>query len=656
MTVTDRPTRTLAPWTADALVYDLAPATDPQISPDGSRIVYTQPRVTAGEVATTESDLFLIDRDGDNGRRLTYGGKRNSLARWSPDGQMLAFVSDRDGDDAIKSRLLLLPVSGGGDARPLTGHMSGITSIAWSPDGRTIAYTTTVDPENPDETPRPKDAPAQVRVTSRLDYKLDGKGYLGDKRTQIFLIDTESGTRRQLTTEASDHTEPRWSPDGRTIAVRVSGAEVFDAVLGLIDVVSGDIRTITADRGSLSLYSWSPDGSRILVVGDTHRTWQSDLFLYTVATNETRRLTDDLPFEPDSAPTPCHPVWLDASTALISATRAGGSGLYTVNVETDDIATVETWQATHGGFSLDAGNRYVVQTRSDLQRTGDIVVFDRTSGDATTVARTADAVLSDRPAPNFERFTVERARLEIEAWILFPPEFDANKTYPVILDIHGGPNGHYGWTFNNTQQQLASNGYLVVFSNPRGSSSYGRNFTQRVIQDWGGEDYQDLMLVIDTVLERPYADASNTGVYGYSYGGYMTSWIIGQTNRFQACVCGAPCFDLESMYGTSDIGFTFGKLQWGGKPHDAVDWLRDHSPSTYAHRATTPTLIVHGEADDRCPIGQGEQMFVALKEAGCEVEFARYPGASHGLMRLGPPEHRVDYLSRVLGWFDGHLK
>ncbi len=656
MTTADIARSTLSPWTADALVYDLAPATDPQISPDGNRIVYTQPKITRDEVAKTESDLYLIDRDGGHGRRLTYGGKRNSLARWSPDGQTIAFVSDRDGDDTVKSRLLLLPISGGGDARPLTGHMAGITSIAWSPDGRTIAYTTTVDPENPDETPRPKDAPAPVRVTSRLDYKLDGKGYLGDKRTQIFLIDIESGTRRQLTSDPFDHTEPRWSPDGRTIAVRVSGEEVFDAVLGLVDVASGGIRKITGERGSLSLYSWSPDGGRILVVGDTDRTWQSDLFLYTVATNETRRLTDDLPFEPDSAPTPSHPVWLDASTALLAATRAGGSGLYTVNVETADIATVETWPATHGGFSLDTGNRYVVQTRSDLQRTGDIVVFDRASGNVTTVAQTAEAALSDRPTPDFERITVERAGLEIEAWILFPPEFDASRTYPVILDIHGGPNGHYGWNFNTTQQQLAGNGYLVVFSNPRGSSSYGRDFTQRVIQDWGGEDYLDLMLVIDTVLERPYADATRTGVYGYSYGGYMTSCIIGQTDRFQACVCGAPCFDLESMYGTSDIGFTFGKLQWGGKPHDSADWLRDHSPSTYAHRATTPTLIVHGEADDRCPIGQGEQMFVALKEAGCEVEFARYPGASHGLMRLGPPEHRVDYLTRVLGWFDGHLK
>ena len=174
--------------------------------------------------------------------------------------------------------------------------------------------------------------------------------------------------------------------------------------------------------------------------------------------------------------------------------------------------------------------------------------------------------------------------------------------------------------------------------------------------DWGGEDYLDLMAVVDEVLERPYADAERTGIYGYSYGGYMTSWTIGQTDRFKAAVCGAPCFDLESMYGTSDIGHIFGPLQWGGDAaRQSPEWYAAHSPSSFAHRATTPTLIIHGEADDRCPIGQGEQMFVALLDAGCEVEFARYPGGSHLFLRSGPPAHKVDYFTRVTSWFRDHL-
>ena len=225
----------------------------------------------------------------------------------------------------------------------------------------------------------------------------------------------------------------------------------------------------------------------------------------------------------------------------------------------------------------------------------------------------------------------------------------------MVLDVHGGPHGYYGYGFNAVQQALAAQGFLVVFSNPRGSGSYGRDFAHRVRFDWGGEDYLDLMAVIDSVLERPYADANRTGICGYSYGGYMTAWTIGHTQRFQAAVCGAPCFDLESMYGTSDISHAWGRHQWGGTPHEASEAYAAHSPSTFAHRATTPTLIMQGEADERCPIGQGEQMFVALKQAGCEVEFARYPGGSHAMLRVGPPSHRADFISRVVGWFEDHL-
>jgi dipeptidyl aminopeptidase/acylaminoacyl peptidase len=221
--------------------------------------------------------------------------------------------------------------------------------------------------------------------------------------------------------------------------------------------------------------------------------------------------------------------------------------------------------------------------------------------------------------------------------------------------VHGGPHSYYGFAFNNMQQTLASHGFIVVFANPRGSGSYGREFAQEVRFDWGGEDYLDLMAVLDAALERPYADKERTGIWGYSYGGFMTAWAIGQSNRFKAAVCGAPCFDLESMYGTSDISHAWGPLQWGGTPHEASEAFAAHSPSTFAHRTKTPTLIMQGEADDRCPIGQGEQMFVALKQAGCEVEFARYPGGSHAMLRVGPPSHRVDFLQRLVGWFTDHL-
>ncbi len=412
--------------------------------------------------------------------------------------------------------------------------------------------------------------------------------------------------------------------------------------------------------GTVGQWVFTPDGTKILYAGDETQTWQTDYFLYDIGAGASRRLTDDLPMLlPDNGfPTisaPSQSVWLPDGRALIHATRAGGCGLYVLNIDTAEVGSIHIWQAVLGGLSVDDAGRYAVQTYTSLDITGEVVVTDLTTLTPTVITSYSAPTLSESPAARWERFDIERGGLTIEAWLHFSPDFDPAKKYPVVLNVHGGPNDHYGYGFNATQQALAGAGFLVVFSNPRGSSSYGRGFTQRGGSDWGGEDFLDLMGIVDPVLERPYADAERTGIFGYSYGGYMTAWTIGQTDRFAAAVCGAPCFDLESMWGTSDIGHLFGPMQWGGTPHRTPEWYAAHSPSNFAHRSVTPTLIVHGEADDRCPIGQSEQMFVALLDAGCEVEFARYPGGSHLFLRSGPPAHKVDYYTRVTGWFRDHL-
>ncbi len=357
---------------------------------------------------------------------------------------------------------------------------------------------------------------------------------------------------------------------------------------------------------------------------------------------------------PDPRP-PSQPVWLDDRRVLLHAVRAGASGLYVVDVESGEIETLAADPALRVGLSVDDASRFVVQGHASLETTGEIALFDRETREGKIVTTYNQALLEEAPPARWERLEIRRDPYAIEAWLLTPPDFDPAKRYPVVLDVHGGPNGHYGHRFLGDQQCLATNGFLVVFANPRGSSSYGRDFTQQVVGDWGGEDYLDLMAVVDAVLERPYADPDRLGIAGFSYGGYMTAWTIGQTDRFSAAVCGAPVFDLESFYGTSDIGHVFGELQWGNPPHLAPDWVAAHSPSTFAHRVRTPTLILHGEADQRCPIGQGEQMFVALHKAGCPVEFVRYPGASHLFLAGGHPAHRADYLSRMLAWFKSHL-
>jgi dipeptidyl aminopeptidase/acylaminoacyl peptidase len=641
--------------TPDALVYETIAAGEPQVSHDGTRVAYALGRADR-DLDRSTAQIYVSAIDGSDVRQLTRTGERNREARWSPDDAHLAFVSDRVKD---QSAIFLLPTTQPGEARELTRHRQAIGSLAWSPDGKSIAYTTAFDPENPDEQPPPKHRAPKVHVTRRLDYKQDNRGWLNDVRTQVFVVDVSTGVRRRLTSEPSDLWHPQWSPDGHSIAARLTTNNGVMSQLVLVDVATGAARRIGPERGGIGVWSWSPAGDRILFDGDTEPTAGADFFLYDVASERITRLTTDLPCLPEAGfPTvsaPSQPVWLNDDEVLVHAMRAGESCYYRFNVQTSELTREHAARSISVGFSLDDAQRYIVQSHSSLDSVGEIAVYDRQTRQRNVITRHNADLFQGALAAGWERFDVKRDGATVEAWLLKPADFDPTRQYPVVLDVHGGPHGFYGYGFNPMQQMLASHGFVVVFSNPRGSGSYGREFAQMVRCDWGGEDFLDLMAVLDTALEQPYTDRERTGIWGYSYGGFMTAWTIGHTQRFKAAVCGAPCFDLESMFGTSDISHAWGPIEWGGKPHEASEAFAAHSPSTFAHRATTPTLIIQGEADHRCPIGQGEQMFVALKQAGCEVEFARYPGGAHAMLRVGPPSHRADIFERLLGWFTDHL-
>ncbi len=641
--------------TPDALVYATIAAGEPQVSPDGSRVAYTLSR-TDRDLDRSTTQVYLSAIDGSNVRQLTRAGDRNREPRWSPDGAQIAFVSDRVEGHSV---LCVLPIAEPGEARQLTRHRQSIGNPAWSPDGASIAYTTAFDPANPEEQPLPKHRAPKVRVTRRLDYKQDNRGWLDDVRAQVFVVNAQTGERRQLTREPHDLWFPQWSPDGGTLAARLTTDNGIFSQLILIDVAAAQNRRVGPALGSISVWSWSPSGDRIVFGGGEEPTPSADLFVYDVVGGSITRLTTDLACLPEAGfPTlsgPSQPVWLSDDEVLFHATRSGESCYYRFNLTTRELQREYTTRSVSAGFSVDAAQRFVAQACSSLDTIGEVAVYDRQTGQRQLITRHNVELLRAAPPARWERFDVERDDVTVEAWLLKPADFDPGRQYPLVLDVHGGPHGFHGYAFNAIQQVLASNGFVVVYANPRGSGSYGREFADMVRTDWGGEDYLDLMAVVDAALEQPYADRERTGIWGYSYGGFMTAWTISHTSRFKAAVCGAPCFDLESMYGTSDISHAWGPYQWGGKPHEASEAFAAHSPSTFAHRATTPTLIIHGEADNRCPIGQGEQMFVALKQAGCEVEFARYPGGAHTMLRVAPPSHRVDILERLLGWFTHHL-
>ncbi len=635
----------------EQIVYDLASASDPQISPDGTQVLFTRGQAVRGRKVGL-SQVWVCAIDGADARALELDGSRNSAPRWSPDGSAFVYVSNSEDGSALVYKSFE-----GGPARELAFHPTPITSPAWSPDGELIAYNTEFDPDNPQAAKPGKDDAPRVRVVRRLDYKQDNRGFLNDVRQHVWVVDILGNGRRKVTQQANDYLNPAWSPDGTRIAAKVPLRNGMRAQLAIVDVETGDETLAGRPEGNIGCWSWSPDGSKLLIAGDITQSWQFDLFLYDLRQQALHQLTDDLSFQPDAGFAtylpPSQPVWLSESVAVVHGQERGASGLWEVDVSTGDVTRIAGWPAQHAGLNADAAGQTFLQSASSADEFGVLIRYDRQAGETTTIF---DPNPDIEVEIDSELFTIERDGYPIDIWLIRPAGFDPAKRYPVVLDIHGGPNSWYGHAPSAMDRALAGAGYLVAYGNPRGSGSYGRAFTQEVINDWGGGDYEDLMAVLDRVLELPYADASRSGVYGYSYGGFMSSWIIGHTNRFKAAVIGAPVVDLISFFGQADIGHDFGPMQIGSTPWENEQEYRFRSPLTYLEHAETPVLILHGESDDRVPIGQGEQLFATLASMGKEVEFVRYPGGSHvSVTRTGFPAHRVDYLERLVGWFDRWL-
>lgn len=630
----------------ETLLTRMQSASQAAISPDGNEVVYVVTKVDAGSMSSV-SHLWLLDLTVGSTRQLTRLGSNNKAPAWSPDGSRIAFISNRPGDDRFA---LCVIDRDGGEAREVETFASTPVFVTWHPEGSALAVVVPVG----------KVDASAPRVITRIDYKQDNRGLINNERNQVVVVWPERGETRTITDESFDHASPQWSPDGRRLAVSQSRLNGMASQLLVLDDEGNELKRIGVEEGTIGTWAWSPDGGTILFDGTEIPSPQTDYYRYDVASGEIVKITDDAAFSSVSGfPTisgPDQPVWRDDRTVLIHGLRSGASGLWALDVQTGDYKRLMSWNATHGGFSVDATGQRIVQTVSSLETNGELVLIDTVAEETTRLTHLNHALFESLPLAQHEKITIDRDDWEIDAWVLKPADFDENGSYPVILDVHGGPHGNYGFSFNAGAQLMAAAGFVVIASNPRGSGTYGRVFGEAVRGDWGGEDWKDLQAVLDTVLENPWADADRTGIYGYSYGGFMTSWAIGQTDRFKAAVCGAPVFNLKSFYGTSDIGHVWAPTQWGGEPGEIEEFLVERSPSTLIHRATTPTLIVHGEDDHRCPIGQGEEMFVALKKAGCEVEFVRYPGGSHLMLRGAPLSHRIDFYERVIAWFERHLR
>ena len=704
------------------LFRQLQTVADPTLSPDGRQCAYVLSWIDA-ETAQNRSRIYRVDADGSGAAHPFTRGDSDTHPRYSPDGMMLALLRAASGAAPDAPRQIWLMPADGGEAGPLTQLPLGVREFAWSPDSRRIALVADVAPE-------PADA-SGVKEVRRLRYRHDAIGWRGDNHFHLFIVEVSSGAVAQITSGDWDDTAPAWSPDGRRIAFisgRMPDRDVTAANQAYVVAVPAALPSGT-ESGTESLpdaelwsqgladvaaVAWSPDGSQLLAVGGVDGglsvLWQS--YLYRLEPGRpARRITDD-------AIRPClgypgiYPPpelrWTaddadagnevndgndsgDDGRIILLADAAGATRLYALPVPAAGAAasTPQPIALTAGGELLagiagDAAAQRIAIVASAPDAPSDLHLYDPNAA-VTRRRLTAhnDDWLAEHPPSLPEKFRINRDGWDIECRLYHPPGFDAGRRYPLLLEIHGGPNGAFYDAFVPWHQVPAGAGYLVLAVNPRGSSTYGAEFVNAVLGDWGGADYLDLMAAVDAVGQHPYVDADRLLAHGYSYGGYMTAWLIGHTDRFRAAVAGAPCIDLWSMYGTSDIAASFGETQWAQRPGDGdgdgdgdgvsssmptmpsipladelaagvanlAYRLLQRSPITYAPQVNTPVLLLHGETDARCPISQSEQYFQILQRLGKTVEMIRFPGCGHGFLRTGPIALRQAYLERMLEWF-----
>jgi dipeptidyl aminopeptidase/acylaminoacyl peptidase len=636
---------------------------DARLSPDGRQAAYVLSAIDQKKNRRVSS-IWLVALDGASApRRLTAEGFNSNSPRWSPDGSRLAFLSARNAetsDPAPTHPQICILNMDGGEAQVSSHLKNGVSAFQWSPDGKRFVAVSRSGPSDeiaPDA--NKSDArKSDVRHYRHIYYKFNDTGWFDDKRSHLWVVDAASGKDSQITSgDDWNDTDPQWSPDSTRIAfVSDRTGQEFDGGhntdVWVIPAAGGTLTKISDHAFEDDLPRWSPDGQQIVFAGRTTRREFPKLYIAGSKGGVPSRLTVE---NLDLIPGGLH--WGPGPNSLLFESGfKGTTQIFGVDLTARTVAPVTHGERSVHAFDINEKAGVMTFLANDFEHLDDVYVSRLDGGGERQLTHVNEKLWADLDLAKVERLPYHSTdQWAIDGFLVKPISFEAGKKYPMILSIHGGPAGQYGVDWYHEFQVYAARGYAVFFCNPRGSTGYGQKFERGIVNNWGGMDYQDIMAGVDAVLKQnPWIDQNRLGVTGGSYGGYMTNWILGHTNRFQAAVTLRSVSNFISDDGTRDGAYGH-EDDFKGFLFDDFDQYWNASPLKYAANVKTPTLILHSDNDYRVPLEQGEQWFRALKHYGVNAEFVIFPRENHNLTRTGEPKHLVESLNWQLYWFDRFL-
>lgn len=644
-------------------VFGLVYASDPQISPDGKRIVYARNFMDIMK-DRRRSNLWIINRDGSGNRPLTSGNQNDGSARWSPDGTRLVYVSANDGTAQIYMRWMDT-----GQTAKLTQLTEPFGDLSWSPDGKLIAFSMLVPEETkplatmPDK-PEGSDWAAPAKLIDRLIYRTDDSGYLKSGYWHLFLLPAEGGSPRQISFgKFDDRGKITWTQDGKSLLFASNRKaeweyDPLNSEIQEISIDSGQIKALTQRQGPDDSPAISPDGRQIAYTGfdDRLQFYQvTRLYLMNRDGSNPRVLTERLDRDVQN------PIWnQDGQSICFQYDDWGMTKIARVSLDgaitdlTNELGGISVDRPySEGSFSL-SNNGFYAFTHASADHLADVGSGTIAKPGAQRITGLNDDLLGHLDLATTEEIWFESSvdHRKVEGWIVKPPGFDPSHKYPLILEIHGGPVGNYGPKFAADIHLYAAEGYVVLYTNPRGSNSYGEEFGNLIHHNYPGDDYYDLVSGIDAVIARGYVDPENLFITGGSGGGILTAWTIGRTDRFRAAAVQKPIINWSSSVLTTDANNFMYKYWFAGLPWEKPDNYEKRSPLSLVGNVTTPTMVLNGEEDYRTPISEAEQYYAALKLRKIDAVLVRIPGASHDIANR--PSQLIAKIAYILNWFESH--